>query len=369
MQNALIIFENSLLAQKEGASELLEDLVFNLALQKLPANDKLETSLNDFLGVLERLDLLNTKNATSIIKALIKAKIQNEQNTLYKLISEQELIKNKIETQKTTIKNEIGRNFFELKQSLENSSYKEQVSSALNEAFLFELESLELLKEVAESAFIRTLERNEDIELTASEISKELIYNAICEAKFKKENIIQSSKIILNVAFDLAAESKNFSKDLCIGAIKGVRDGIELGVEKFKKSFSFCTFEEDLALKEKELIGLEDELILLLKELEKDFDEPIRAILKDLLENELDTVFAKFTRLMHESREQLILSLNELKKNPKIDDLSRLAQSKLRELAELERVVGEKYKDFNVNEAKKLGISLWEKAKALIKKA
>ena len=37
-------------------------------------------------------------------------------------------------------------------------------------------------------------------------------------------------------------------------------------------------------------------------------------------------------------------------------------------MSDLERVVGEKYKDFNTTQAKKLGISLWEKAKTLIKR-
>ena len=99
----------------------------------------------------------------------------------------------------------------------------------------------------------------------------------------------------------------------------------------------------------------------------------MRDILKNLLENELDTIFAKFKRLISESRAQILLSINELKKNPKVDDLSRLTQSKInvfkKEMSDLERVVGEKYKDFNTTQAKKLGISLWEKAKTLIKRS
>ena len=371
MQNALIIFENSLLAQKERASELLEDLTFNLALQKLPANARLETSLNAFLQVLERLDLLDTQNATRVIKALIKAKVQSEQNALYSLINEQAMIKNKIETQKNLIKNEISRTFFELKQSLDSSAYKAQISSGIDEAFLFEVEILGLLKETAESAFITTLEKGEDIELTISEIAKNLMYSAICEANFRKENILQSSKILLSSAFELANEFKNLARELCVGVVKGTQEGIGLGIEKFKKSFHFCAFEDDLTLKEKELIDLEDEFIALLRELYRNCENPARDILKNLLENELDTAFAKLKRLISESRAQIVLSINELKKNPKVDDFSRLTQSKLnifkRELGDLERAASEKYKDFNTTQAKKLGISLWERAKGLVK--
>ena len=120
------------------------------------------------------------------------------------------------------------------------------------------------------------------------------------------------------------------------------------------------------------MIDLENDFIALLKELSKKHENPVANILKDLLENDLDTAFAKLKRLVSESREQLILSISELKKNPKVDDFSRLAQSKLnvfkKEIADLEKAFGEKYKDFNTTQAKKLGFNLWEKAKALIKR-
>lgn len=371
MQNALVIFEHSLSSQKERAGELLEDLTFNLAVQKLP-NSKLDKALNEFLRVLDKLKMLDKQNATKVIKALIKAKVQGEQNALYTLINEQDILHGKIEAQKNVIRNEISQTFFELKQSLDSSAYKAQISSSIDEAFLFEVEILGLLKETAESAFITTLEKGEDIELTISEISKDLMYNAICEADFIKENILQSSKIVLSAAFELANESKNLARELCVGVVKGTQDGIGLGLEKFRTSFAFCAFEEDLTRKEKELIDLEDGFITLLKALAASYENPVRDILKNLLENELDTIFAKFKRLISESRAQILLSINELKKNPKVDDLSRLTQSKInvfkKEMSDLERVVGEKYKDFNTTQAKKLGISLWEKAKTLIKR-
>lgn len=48
-----------------------------------------------------------------------------------------------------------------------------------------------------------------------------------------------------------------------------------------------------------------------------------------MLEHELDNLFAKFRRLAGESREQLILVLNDIKKNPKINDFNKLTQRKL----------------------------------------
>ncbi|HEC1758337.1 TPA: hypothetical protein R1711_001607, partial [Campylobacter lari] len=77
-------------------------------------------------------------------------------------------------------------------------------------------------------------------------------------------------------------------------------------------------------------------------------------------------------RLIQENREQILIKINEIKQNPKIDDFSKLAQSKLniltKELSELEKLASHKYKSLDKNNAKELGLRLWEKAKKLIKK-
>ncbi|MBX9222475.1 hypothetical protein HBO71_09535, partial [Campylobacter coli] len=93
-----------------------------------------------------------------------------------------------------------------------------------------------------ESAFLTTLEKAEDIELTSSEIAKNLVYNAICEAHFEKERILKISSIVLNTAFEIANESMAYAKDLCLGVIKGTRDGIVLAMEKFKTTLAYAKF-------------------------------------------------------------------------------------------------------------------------------
>ncbi|EOH2052019.1 hypothetical protein ACLWQZ_002024, partial [Campylobacter coli] len=99
--------------------------------------------------------------------------------------------------------------------------------------------------------------------------------------------------------------------------------------EKFKTTLAYAKFEEDVSLKSKELIGIEDDFIALLKREIKEQKNPSKDIVENLLEHELDNLFAKFKRLAVESREQLLLVLNDIKKNPKINDFNRLTQRKL----------------------------------------
>lgn len=369
MNNTALIFENTLLAKKSEDNEnLISDLIQSLSKDE---NFKAEALANELLAVLERLDLLDTKNCTALMRALLKAGIYREQEQYYSYLSEMELLRQKIESQKARIKNELSRSFYALKNELESCEFP-QALSALDEALLGESQMLDILKETAESAFITTLEKGDDVGLLSSEIAKQLVYNAICEGDFRKERILKSSQIILSTAFELANESKNYAKELCSGAVRGVQEGIMLGIEKFSKSFEYASVEENLQQKEKELTGIEDDFIALLKTQMRLCDEPASSILRDLLANELDTIFAKVKRLANESRLQLRLSLDELKKNPKIDDFSRLTQSKIqgfkKQMNELEKMASEKYKDLNIKEAKNLGISLFERAKNFIQK-
>lgn len=378
MKNTLIIFENSLSnLDKEEVKDLLEDLSFNLAYKQISQNPHniqkiLNTLLVEFLTILKKLDLFDDENMTKIIKALVKASVEDAQNTLYDYISEAELLNKQIESQKNLIKHQISDHFFEFENILQECAFANEFSGGLNDAILFDIEMLGILKETAESAFLTTLEKAEDIELTSSEIAKNLVYNAICEAHFEKERILKISSIVLNTAFELANEFIPYAKDLCLGVIKGTRDAISLAMEKFKTSLTYAMFEEDVNLKSKELIGIEDDFIALLKKEIKNQKNPSKDIVENLLEYELDNLFAKFKRLAVESREQLLLALNDIKKNPKINDFNRLTQRKLnrfkQEIFELEKVASEKYKDLNSKKAKKLGIRLWEKAKKFIKK-
>ncbi|SQE23678.1 Uncharacterised protein [Campylobacter jejuni subsp. doylei] len=378
MKNTLIIFENSLSnLGKDEASDLLEDLSFNLAYKQISHNPHetkkvLNSLLVEFLTILKKLDFCDDENVAKVIKALVKASVVDAQNSLYEYISEAELLNKQIENQKNLIKNQISDNFFEFENILQECSFCDEFSGGLNDAILFDIEILGILKETAESAFLTTLEKAEDIELTSSEIAKNLVYNAICEAHFEKERILKISSIILNTAFEIANESMAYAKDLCLGVIKGTRDGIVLAMEKFKASLTYANFEEDLSLKSKELIGIEDDFIALLKKEIQLQNDPCKSIVENLLEHELDNLFAKLRRLAGESREQLILVLNDIKKNPKINDFNKLTQRKLnrfkQEIFELEKIASEKYKDLNSKKAKKLGVRLWEKAKKFVKK-
>lgn len=146
MKNTLIIFENSLSnLGKDEASDLLEDLSFNLAYKQISHNPHetkkvLNSLLVEFLTILKKLDFFDDENVTKVIKALVKASIVDAQNSLYEYISEAELLNKQIENQKNLIKNQISDNFFEFENILQECSFCDEFSGGLNDAILFDIE-------------------------------------------------------------------------------------------------------------------------------------------------------------------------------------------------------------------------------------
>ncbi|EGK7481766.1 hypothetical protein IO375_000680 [Campylobacter upsaliensis] len=374
MKNTLMIFENSLSnLSSENVKEILEDLSFNLVYkQENQKANALNELLLGFLDILKKLGLFDEENVTKVIKAMVRASTKDAQNSLYALIAEAERLEGQIENYKISLKNQISHHFLEFEKILQESNFKNEFSKGLDGAILFDIEMLGILKETAESAFLTTLEKGEDIELTSEEIAKNLVYNAIFESHFEKERILQISSLVLNVVFELANESIVFAKDLVLGAVRGVSDGISLGIEKFKNSLTFIEFEEEIRLKSKELIGIEDDFVSLLKTEAKKQKNPSKELIERLIEEEFDSIFAKLKRFANENREQINFFLVELKKNPKINDFNEFAQRKMSNLnanfLKLEKRTSEKYKNLNIKKAKNLGFRLWERAKKFIHK-
>ncbi|WP_291949843.1 hypothetical protein [Campylobacter sp.] len=372
MKNLSLIFENSILAaEKEQIPNLISELTFNLSYKKISSEHiSNEILLTNFINILEKLQLANEENIAKIIQAITQARIEDEKKIFFNYLNELSNLKSKIKDQKDIIKNKICENFIDLERTLDTLNLK-HFHISINDAMLYDVEFLGLLQETAENAFITTLEKGEDVELTSCEIAKNLIFNAICEGDFETKRILDISKVVLNSAFDLANESKVFAYDLCVGVIYGTQEGISLAVDKFKSNLAYCSLEQDLKQKEKELADIEYEFIQMLKNISFSVNNPVKDILKELLDNKFDTLFTKFKRLIQENREQILTKINELKQNPKIDDFNKFAQSKLnilaKELNGLEKIASEKYKNLDKHNAKELGKRLWQKAKKIIK--
>lgn len=339
---------------KEEARMLLAKLSFDLAYKTLVKNpDKLNETLNDFIYLAKDSGLDSNEDIKIITQAIMKASIEEEKTKLFKLISDQDELQAAILRQKESIKDLIRNNFSLLEANLASQGLASEV---LKDAKLCDIEILGLLKETAESAYLTTLEKGCDIELTAKEITRSLVCSAIDEGVFEKKRIIKITSVVLQAAFEIANETKLYANALCMGAILGAWEGIFERASFLKETLPFC--EEKPNLSEKELIYLEDDFIFLLRFLQKNAQSPVKELLQEILDTQLDNISAKFSRILQEGKENLKLKLNDLKQSPKVAQLEGKARERLAELKE----------DFYRFDAKELGTRLWERAKNLIKK-
>ena len=174
---------------------------------------------------------------------------------------------------------------------------------------------LGILKESAQIAFLTTLEGAKDVEETAGAIAKNMTYAAIRGGEFSKERMFEISKNIISAAGNLANEGHIFAKELIKGAINGTRDGILRAIEKLKDEAKFAPDELRLNSQLLNLKNVDEEFIVLLKELENEFDGVAKSEIESVINSELDTNLAKFKRISDQAMEQISSRLEELKSN------------------------------------------------------
>lgn len=318
-------------------------------------NSELLATFGQMCEILKSEDLLNSKSVSNLIDGLIDAATESKEQFLYKLIYEKEQVEKQILTQKSDIKETIQSSLEAVKDYIQNSEFndKNEIIDKINDAMFFDLQMLEILKETTESAFLTTIEKGEDVADTSAEIAKNIVYGAINEGNFTKQRFLEISGSVIETATSIANEDHLFAKELINGAITGSKDGIAKAIEKFKDEMKFSPYSQNLIDSAKDLVGVEDDFIAMLRDLMTKAGEPSASIINDILESSLDNYFAKFKRIQNEMSDQLALRLEELKTNENVDKFVKSATMKFEELKRELNQKSEKLKE-NFDAGKKL---------------
>jgi hypothetical protein len=192
-----------------------------------------------------------------------------------------------------------------------------------------------ILKETAEEAYLRAVERGDDLENIIGEITKNFTIQAINEGKLNKKRIIEISSNLIEVASDLADSDSSCAKELLNGAVIGAKDGIFKSIEKFKNDIKFAPEEiediigQNLEESKKEFLKIEDDFIIMLKQLELRSNGAAAEVLADIVAKHNNS-FAKLKRMGNETADILGQRMEVLKE----------------EAVALEKEFLEKFKDF-----------------------
>ena len=341
---------------------LIRELAFDLGkknFKEIRLQDDLDKELltvfADMCEILKNENLLNSKSVSNLIDGLIDAATESKEQFLYRLIYEKEQIEKQILNQKNEIKECIKNSLETIEDYIQNGNFedKNEIIEKINDAMFLDVQMLGILRETTEAAFLTTIEKGEDVKDTSCEIAKNIVYGATNEGNFSKMKFLEPARSVVETAVEIANEDHLFAKDLISGAIIGSKDGITKSIEKFKDEMKFAPDSQNLINAVKDLIGIEEDFIQMLRDIMMQSQEPSATIINDILETSLDSYSAKFKRIQNELSEQLNIRLEELKSNENINKFVKTATMKFEELKRELDEKSEKLKE-NFDAGKKL---------------
>ena len=260
----------------------------------------------DFCTDLEELNLITDENIKAVFDGVKRAFIQDEEEYLYRLMSEKERISRQILTQKNEIKDLMFDTFNALEMRFANTKISSNltIKRALNEKMLDETIMKEYLSEISETAFLSAIENNESLSTNVqekiSQIAEKIVYIATCESEFNREIFAKIITIVINEAVNVANASQIYATELIEGAVLGANLGLKKAVEKFKNDHKFSPIAPS-----EQLFNPDDETIKVLKNLQISVANPSKEKLEMILAKDFDNYFVKFKRLSSDVAQNL----------------------------------------------------------------
>lgn len=294
---------------------------------------------------------VENKDLENAVTTIIDDIKSQKEKKIEELISQIDRLNREIEHEKEDLKNRLNE-AFELLEKIADElegEEKSELISIIEKNKLKSLEFLGILKETTEAAIIATLEKNEDIEDTIKEITKNLAFETI-DTKVDKEHIKDVSKTILQVATDIASASINYSDEILKGTVFGVKEGISKSIEKFRESIEFTPLEAREIVFEnydkivKDLENVDEVYISCIKEIAYKSEAGIKEKLLEI-SNELESVIYK---LKHEAQKAI-----------------NIFTSRFSDFTKEAKTTTNLFKA-KADDAKKLGLRVFEMAKAAI---
>ena len=297
---------------KKIEAETILNLSYEISLTYLNRLDKnakiakFSELILEFCTDLAQLNLIADQNIKAVFDGVKRAFIQDEEEYLYRLMSEKERISRQILTQK----NEIKELMFDTFNALEMRFANDKISSnltikrALNEKMLDETIMKEYLSEISETAFLSAIENNEslsvDVQEKASQRAEKIVYIAACGSEFNREIFAKIITIVINEAVNVANVSQIYATELIEGAVLGANLGLKKAVEKFKNDHKFSPIAPS-----EQLFNPDDETIKVLKNLQISVVNPAKEKLEMILAKDFDNYFVKFKRISSDVAQNL----------------------------------------------------------------
>ena len=319
-------------------SKNLNEIIYNSVCDSVSEILKNKKEINknelffEFINALKDENLLNKESVKSLIYALKKTLNKKQEDEIYDLLYEVERLKKSIDLQSKELREQIYSDLKNIEDEVKSKdiSNKSEILSAINEALIDAVDLKDIIKEISENVFLSIIESKSDIFEGSYEFCKNLTYKSINEGEFQKYRILEISKTIILRAINVANISKIYAKDLLKGAVLGVNDGIIKSIEKFQNEFKFAPDElsQKAQILENELSNLEEEFVLLVKNLAATTQNPAKETLNEILKKEYDNYIVKMKKLSSDMISQIKSKFEDSAISQNYKEFSKLAINK-----------------------------------------
>ncbi|MCR8700304.1 hypothetical protein CUREO4125_07925 [Campylobacter ureolyticus] len=319
-------------------SKNLNEIIYNSVCDSVSEILKNKKEINknelffEFINVLKDENLLNKESVKSVIYALKKTLNKKQEDEIYDLLYEVERLKKNIGLQSKELREQIYSDLKNIEDEVKSKEipHKNEILSAINEALIDAIDLKDIIKEISENVFLSIIESKSDIFEGSYEFCKNLTYKSINEGEFQKYRILEISKTIILRAINVANISKIYAKDLLKGAVLGVNDGIIKSMEKFQNEFKFAPDElsQKAQILENELSNLEEEFVLLVKNLAATTQNPAQEVLNEILKKEYDNYIVKMKKLSSDMISQIKSKFEDSAISQNYKEFSKLAINK-----------------------------------------
>lgn len=351
-------------------------------ISRLKDNKKIEQRINELLKsytkILKDENVENIGTILSVIEGITKAASEEKENSIYRKIVQIGKLEKEIEDEKQELR-DLLRNIYinmETAAKVLDKNTQDFVQKAINDTKLKDVVLLGILKETTEEAMLTVLENKKDIEVLINQITQNIVYQSVEEGDISKAKIMEVSRIVLNVAIDIADEYQAVAKEILKGTTYGIKDAVVKAINKFNENLEFLpdeirdTKQEQILFEGLNIIDVNSDFLDLLRNSAKGSKGISKNILEDII-FDIDSPFSKIVKITADTKEGVLKKIERLKDNTKINEFKKRLTQKITDL-NLEQKI-KKIKDEDSlstsKESKKLGTRAWEIAKNALESA
>jgi hypothetical protein len=187
------------------------------------------------------LDSFNEDEIKALSDIILEIETKTLREDIDSLLVQKELVERSLEKKYHALQ-ELKCNVFN---ALESEIKNDDVLLKLHQVKLQSVDLFDFLSEMVESAIITTLEKEKDADIkqTIQEVIKEITFEAIKEGSLNTIRIRKILSTILQSAIDVSEATPIKANDILNATLRGMRSGLVVSIERFKKRVAFMPVE------------------------------------------------------------------------------------------------------------------------------